>query len=484
VFDLLRPRPLVQVALALVGGAAAFYVAPLFSVCAAAAALVACLAFRRWWAAVALLFFALGWSLAGLERWHLDRQDELRVSEATELVGRVRWTGRSAEDAVFFILETNAQDDVVADALVAVYAPAHLDFVAGERVALLGTLRPVRSRYWRQMGLQAALRVREVACVARLAPTDTPALAALQRARSAAQASYTRFLPADKAGMLTAMVFGDYERAPERVRADMKRAGVFHLLATSGLHVGLVGGMLAWLLLSLRLPRSVALCAAIAVLFAYAVAAGARPSAMRAAVAVALYLAASLIRREPDTLTAIAGGAVYQVLHSPMSVMSAGFLLSYLTAAGLIAWTPQAARWLQRICRRRGDRLSVQVAYAAALSFVVSLLASAFSVPLLAYYFHQAPLLGPVANVVCVPVLAPILFAAWVGPVLWFVPGWPELWLGGVAGLGIEWVRWVSGVVGGLGWSVLSPAAFSPIWLWVYYLLAFGLAKEMKRAVD
>jgi predicted membrane metal-binding protein len=126
----------------------------------------------------------------------------------------------------------------------------------------------------------------------------------------------------------------------------------------------------------------------------------------------------------------------------------------------------------------------VQVAYAAALSFVVSLLASAFSVPLLAYYFHQAPLLGPVANVVCVPVLAPILFAAWVGPVLWFVPGWPELWLGGVAGLGIEWVRWVSGVVGGLGWSVLSPAAFSPIWLWVYYLLAFGLAKEMKRAVD
>lgn len=147
-----------------------------------------------------------------------------------------------------------------------------------------------------------------------------------------------------------AMLLGRRGEISAERRAMFAAAGTIHVFAISGLHVMLVAGVLKMLLEKTGLPSFLQAALAIPLLTAYVMLTGARPSAVRAALMMSLWLGAGIFRRRPDSLAAwgIAAFAVYAV--SPAMVFDAGCALSFAVMLGIVLWI----RWTSQFSSPAG----------------------------------------------------------------------------------------------------------------------------------
>lgn len=160
-------------------------------------------------------------------------------------------------------------------------------------------------------------------------------------AEASAEASAETRTAAGEAGpaLVRALLLGDRDALPQAWRQALRRLGLSHLLAVSGLHVGLV--VLLVLTVTSPLPRRGRLLLALAgVLFLLALV-GPRPSVLRAGVMGSLALAALLLERPPQLLNALAAAIVLMVLQEPSIVADLGFRLSVAATTALIVFAPR-----------------------------------------------------------------------------------------------------------------------------------------------
>lgn len=147
-----------------------------------------------------------------------------------------------------------------------------------------------------------------------------------------------------------AMLLGRRGELGAEHRAMFASAGTIHVFAISGLHVMLVAGVLNMLLRKTGLPSFLQAALAIPLLSAYVMLTGARPSAVRAALMMSLWLGAGIFGRRPDSLAAwgIAAFAVYAI--SPTMVFDAGCALSFAVMLGIVLWI----RWSSQFASPAG----------------------------------------------------------------------------------------------------------------------------------
>ncbi|MCD9007557.1 DNA internalization-related competence protein ComEC/Rec2 [Luteimonas sp. XNQY3] len=200
----------------------------------------------------------------------------------------------------------------------------------------------------------------------------------------------------DSARYVRALAIGDTRGLGDLDWEALRATGLTHLIAISGFHVGMVGGFFAlvaggvwWCLpwLGRWLPRPQA--AAIVALLAstvYAAVAGWELPTVRTVLMIGVVVIARLGRRHLRIADALGYAAIAVVLVDPMSVLSAGFWLSFAGVAWLV-WCLPDARELSKL---RGLLASQWVA-------TIGLL------PLTVILFGQASLAGPVANLVAIP---------------------------------------------------------------------------------
>jgi competence protein ComEC len=146
------------------------------------------------------------------------------------------------------------------------------------------------------------------------------------------------------AALARALVLGDVSDLPPRVVRGLRRSGLGHLLALSGLHLGLLAA-LAWLV-GAPLPRRGRLALVLAVTALYLLAAGPRPSLVRAAVMVAAGVAALALERPPTPANALGLAVLGMVAARPSLVGQVGFQLTVSATAGVLLLAPRLAqRW-------------------------------------------------------------------------------------------------------------------------------------------
>jgi len=217
-----------------------------------------------------------------------------------------------------------------------------------------------------------------------------------------------------------ALLTGMRTQIPEPVLEAFRQAGLAHLLAISGLHIGLVAG---FVFLSLRAALSLipafalaypikkwAAVVAVAAAFGYAVIAGATVPTQRAFLMIALVLLAVVIDRQGISMRMVAWAALIILALRPESLLGASFQMSFAAVVALIAvyevWTARtrllsdAATWWRR-----------PVIYFASV-VVTTLVASAATAPFVIYHFNRVALFGLAANMIAVP-----LTAFWIMPV-------------------------------------------------------------------
>lgn len=197
----------------------------------------------------------------------------------------------------------------------------------------------------RDRRITAVLQVRtSAAAVVRLAELSPASPTAwLGRLRAAGSRALQDLLPAETSGLAAALLLGDTTApGPDEWEAFV-RSGVVHVLAISGLHLGVLAGFLWFVLRVAGVRRRSAAGVVAAVIAGYAVLTGARPSAERAAVMVGVVCAGVVARRPVPWANAFALAGLVVVVLRPTDPFTPGCQLSFLSVFVLI-WG--AGRWL------------------------------------------------------------------------------------------------------------------------------------------
>ena len=143
------------------------------------------------------------------------------------------------------------------------------------------------------------------------------------------------------ASVLNAMLLGERKGVPRFINEGLLRTGTGHILAVSGLHVGIMAFVLLALLKALHIfgrPRYVIL---IILLIIYAILTGARPSVLRATVMAIIILGGYLIRREPSVYNSLALAALFILVLNPAQLFGISFQLSFACVISILWISPK-----------------------------------------------------------------------------------------------------------------------------------------------
>jgi competence protein ComEC len=365
-------------------------------------------------------------------------------------------------------------------------APVYPALRLGDRVRLEGRLEPPPRRrnpaqmdygaYLRGRGVGATLRVEGETGVAFLGPAGHPldrlAVAAQRHARRA----LARHVPdADARAVLLALLLADRSRIGDDALDAFRETGLMHLLAVSGLHIGLVGMALYVLLkpvlgrlgLRRRAVEGGRAAVTLALLALYVLVTGGSVSVVRAFVMAALLIAGRTLERRTDTLSALAAAALVLLMLRPAALFEVGFQLSFAAVAALVTLVPLLTA-----------AVPARVRYGKAGAFVVgsvtaSLAATAGTAPVLLAHFGRLPLGGLVLNLPAIPLTAASLGTG-LGAVVLAGPLPPAAGaLGAAASLSAQALLWTSQAgAGGLGWVAFDAFVRDPF---VLGALALGL---------
>lgn len=309
---------------------------------------------------------------------------------------------------------------------------AAIDHVAcGDEVLIFGRLVPLRPptspgqfnfqdfyRAQEQLARVHAL-FSESVVVEKRAPTRSH-IALRSMLRSRLDALLWKYVDAENAGFASAILLGNREQMTPRQRDAFRATGTAHLLAISGLHVGIMASVFLLMYQFGILSRRWALCSTILFVVFYAWLVEFRPPVTRAAILLSLYCYGRLIGRTGLEFSLLAIAGILVLIINPADLFALGAQLSFLAIATLITFKdwifpalsedpidrlirntrPWSVRLLQRV------RLRVQQA------FLVSALIWLIGLPLVALNFHLVTPIGLVVNPL---VLIPIGLALFAG---------------------------------------------------------------------
>lgn len=197
----------------------------------------------------------------------------------------------------------------------------------------------------------------------------------------------------DDAGFLTAILTGDKSGLSQSASTDLSQAGLYHILAVSGMHCMFL--LSAVTLLAGRHRRRLIAAWALPLLCFYALLTGGSPSVVRACIMAAFLLAAPLCGRESDGPTALSAALLVILLDNPFAAASVSLQLSFAAMAGILFLTPRLYRML-----KTGKKHGKLFAFTAS-GFSATMGALVFTIPLTAYYFGILVLVSPLTNLLC-----------------------------------------------------------------------------------
>ncbi len=286
---------------------------------------------------------------------------------------------------------------------------------------------------------------------------NTPRLIAGRMQQTAVERLGRLPLGTDERAVATTMSAGWRGELSRDMRAAYSRVGASHVLAVSGLHVGIVFLLLNLLLRPLSLMRRghVARCViVVAAIWSYAAMTGLSPSVVRAAFMFSGVQAALALSRISDSLNIILGTAFVMLALDPNYLYDISFQLSFLAVLSLVLWYRPA---YSRLKTRYG---AVNFVVGTVLVGVIATLGTA---PMVAYAFGNYPLIGVLVNPLVVMTSHVIVMVS----VLWIVA--PVPLFEGAAGMVLDWAAGLQNraVVRSASVSWASYEGYLPGW-WAF----------------
>ena len=204
------------------------------------------------------------------------------------------------------------------------------------------------------------------------------------------------------AKLLKGILLGKRSDVPSETLDIFRNSGTFHVLAVSGLHVGLVA-MFCYLGLSTfrRIPKKAVYLLTILAVLIYACLVGFRPSVFRASLMAILFLFGKIIDRETDIFNILAVAALALLFINPMQLWDVGFQLSFVAVASIVYLVPKMEKPFRKLWESaESDNVSFFQKFKntavkwLVLSYLVTFAAQLGTGPLIAFHFYRAYPLG------------------------------------------------------------------------------------------
>ncbi|MBV6632591.1 MAG: ComEC/Rec2 family competence protein [Alphaproteobacteria bacterium] len=294
-------------------------------------------------------------------------------------------------------------------------------------------------------------------------------------------------LPGETGAVAAALVTGQRGGIGEETLQNIRDAGISHLLAISGLHLGVVA---AWLFFCIRAPlaaippivlrlplKKISTLAALLGAGVYLVIAGMPTPTIRAFLMVAMGIGAIWLDRDPFSLRLVGLAAIIIILLRPELVMGPSFQMSFAAVVGLIA-TYQALKRRGLFSPTGADRrLRTRVSRFLLGLMLTTIIASAATAPFAIWHFQHAATFGLIGNLVGVP-----LASMWIIPLglvsliamPFGVADWPLLAMGS----GIDLMLVMAADIAALPYAALDTPALTP---WLFGVMAIGVIMCLAR---
>lgn len=274
-------------------------------------------------------------------------------------------------------------------------------------------------------------------------------------------------VPEDAAAFAQSLLLGDTSGLDYETKTSLSVSGIRHIVAVSGLHVGVLCAGI-WFLTRKR--RWLTVLVGLPVLALFAAMVGFTPSVCRACLMAGLMMVSGAVRREYDGLTELSFAVLVLLFLNPFGVQGVGFQLSVLSVLGILLFG-------SRLSRRFRDRFPGLYANRllrwAPESLSVTLSAMSLSTPAAVYYFGVLSLVSPIANLLCLPLVSVCFYGLGLTCGLGSLCLPAGVLLGHLAALPIRLILWLARALSRLPLAALYTASIFtvPFLVFLYILI-------------
>jgi len=210
----------------------------------------------------------------------------------------------------------------------------------------------------------------------------------------------------DEQSIALALLIGSKTDLSDDLRQSFASAGAMHVLAVSGLHVGIISlvfGFLTKFLLKLKYAKPFYVVLNLCFIWCYAILTGLSPSVLRASAMFSFVIIGNNIGRIPNVYSSLYNSLFFLLLTDPLMISQVGFQLSYIAVLGIVAFQP---RIYQLIYLKKIFILDKIWALTA-----VSIAAQLATFPLALLYFTIFPVYFLVSNLIVIPATTLIMYS-------------------------------------------------------------------------
>lgn len=283
-------------------------------------------------------------------------------------------------------------------------------------------------------------------------------------------------LPEEEAAVALGLLIGDDSGLSADSADFVRKSGVSHVFAASGMHVSILLGAALWLFARLRIRKKLSYLLASFLILFFAAVAGFSPSILRAGIMYILYLLGQMLGKDRDSLNSLGFAVLCITVANPFAATDISLQLSFLATLGIILGAAPLYRWFLR--RAPGPKKHGAKLYRGGMMIVAtSLCASLFTLPVMIFRFGAVSLVAPLTNLLILPVVTFIFILTAAAAVLCAIGlkllAAPLSWL---IFFGSRYILAVCSCLAGIPYAFI-PAGQLYVRLWVgLSLLLFALA--------
>ena len=219
--------------------------------------------------------------------------------------------------------------------------------------------------------------------------------------------------------LLGGVVFGEDAITPtDDLKESFRISGLLHLLAASGLNVGIIFGIWFFVGNLFKLNYRIKIITGSVLILIYTCMTGFSPSIMRATLMIEFVLFGKLIDRKADSLALISFVCFLMLLYNPSWICHIGFQLSFLVTAGLIITMPVIVEWCKNF-----NKFWQVIINSATVPFVAQI----WVLPLQMFYFNSFSMYSVLANILVLPFITIVSFTGFVSSIIAMFPFIPNI---------------------------------------------------------
>jgi competence protein ComEC len=270
-----------------------------------------------------------------------------------------------------------------------------------------------------------------------------------------------RTLSGQQAALLSGMLLGYRKGFSSEEQAAFSDAGLSHIMAVSGMHVGFIVVPLVFLFGLLPVNKRISKGMVIVILFFYALITGFTPSVTRAVIMASVVLAGRILMREPDSLASISFAAIIMLIINPFVLFEAGFQLSFCAVLSIILFYKGIKSYIKIRFIPGWIIDAVSVALAAQLGII----------PVIAVHFNRVSIISLFANLLVIPFVQFIIILGFAMVLLGIISQVAAAIMGYCVHALLSYVLFMVNCAASIPYSALTVPTPSGFFIVIYYLI-------------